>query len=201
LSISLNVLIVEDSEDDALLLVRDLRHGGYDVAFERVETVETMIDALDRRIWDLVISDYTMPHLRGADALKLVRERDPDIPFIFLSGTIGEETAVTAMKHGANDYVFKSNIKRLLPAIERELREAQMRREHRKADKALWESEERYRTLAEAAQDTIFILNRDGYYRYINTYGALAYGQRPEQIIGRSIEDIFPASVVEPEDS
>jgi PAS domain S-box-containing protein len=197
LSIPLNVLIVEDSEDDALLLVRNLRRGGYDVAFERVETVETMIDALNRRIWDLVISDYTMPHLRGADALKLVRERDPDIPFIFLSGTIGEETAVTAMKYGANDYVFKSNFKRLLPAIERELREAQMRREHRKAEKALWESEERYRTLAEAAQDTIFIIKRDGYYQYINSYGARTYGHRPEEIIGRSIEDLFPAPVVE----
>jgi len=128
MNIPINVLIVEDSEDDALLLVRELRRGGYDVTFEQVETAEALVDALDLRKWDLVISDYTMPHFRGTDALKLVRERDQDIPFIFASGTIGEDSAVAAMRNGANDYVLKGNLKRLLPAIERELREARMRR-------------------------------------------------------------------------
>ncbi len=193
----INVLIVEDSEDDALLLVRELQHGGYDVTFEQVETAEALVDALDLRKWDLVISDYTMPHFRGTDALKLVRERDQDIPFIFASGTIGEDSAVAAMRNGANDYVLKGNLKRLLPAIERELREARMRRERRQTEKALWESETRYRTLAEAAQDSIFILDADGGYQYINTYGAQTFGYRPEELIGRSIEDLYPAPVVD----
>ena len=197
MNIPINVLIVEDSEDDALLLVRELRRGGYDVTFEQVETAEALVDALDLRKWDLVISDYTMPHFRGTDALKLVRERDQDIPFIFASGTIGEDSAVAAMRNGANDYVLKGNLKRLLPAIERELREARMRRERRQTEKELWESETRYRTLAEAAQDSIFILDADGGYQYINTYGAQTFGYRPEELIGRSIEDLYPAPVVD----
>lgn len=133
----LRVLIIEDSEADALLLVRELRHGGYDVTFERADTAEALIDALAHRQWDLVISDYTMPHLSGTDALKLVKERNLDLPFIFASGTIGEDIAVEALKQGASDYVFKGNLKRLVPAIERELKEAELRRDRRRTEKAL----------------------------------------------------------------
>lgn len=193
----LRVLIVEDSEADALLLVRELRRGGYDVTFERTDTAEALIDALVRRQWDLVVSDYTMPQLCGTDALKLVRERNRDLPFIFASGTIGEDIAVEALKQGASDYVFKGNLKRLVPAIEREMKEAEMRRERRRTEKALWESEERYRTLAEAAHDMIFILNRDGCHQYINNYGARLFGRKPEEIIGRPMEDLFPAHIAE----
>ncbi len=193
----LRVLIVEDSEADALLLVRELRRGGFDVTFERAETAEALIDALDHREWDLVVSDYTMPHLSGTDALKLVRESNLDLPFIFASGTIGEDIAVEALKQGASDYVFKGNLKRLVPAIEREMKEAELRRERRRTEKALWESEERYRTLAEAAHDMIFILNRDGCLQYINNYGAHAFGRKPEEIIGRPLEDLFPVHIAE----
>ncbi len=193
----LRVLIVEDSEADALLLVRELRRGGYDVAFERTDTLESLIDALDHREWDLVVSDYTMPHLSGTDALETVREKNLDLPFIFASGTIGEDIAVAALKQGASDYVFKGNLKRLVPAIERELKEAELRRERRRTEKALWESEERYRTLAEAAHDMIFIINMDGYHQYINNYGARLFGRKPEEIIGRPLEDLFPVQIVE----
>ena len=106
MGIPLRALIVEDSEDDALLLVRELQRGGYDVTFERVETAGAMTDALDNRQWDIVLADYTMPHFRGTNALRLLREKGFDIPFIFVSGTIGEDKAVASMKSGANDYRF-----------------------------------------------------------------------------------------------
>jgi len=133
----LNVLMVEDSEDDALILVRELRRGDYEVSFERVDTAEGMSKALANKKWDLVICDYSMPHFSGMDALKLLRETGSDIPFIFLSGTIGEDTAVAALKMGAQDYLMKDNIKRLLPAIHRELAEATRRKERKRLEEQI----------------------------------------------------------------
>jgi len=118
---TLKLLMIEDSEDDALLLANQLRRGGFDFAFERVETAEAMTLALIKQHWDLIISDYSMPNFKGTDALKLIREMGNDVPFIFVSGTIDEETAVEAMKAGAQDYMMKGNVKRLIPAIRREL--------------------------------------------------------------------------------
>src|SRR4029079_16533640 len=128
----LNVLIVEDSEDDAKLLVRELHRGEYKVSFERVQTATAMSKALANKNWDIVICDYSMPDFSGMDALKLLRETGSDVPFIFLSGTIGEDTAVAALKMGAQDYLMKDNFKRLLPAIQRELDEATRRRERKR---------------------------------------------------------------------
>jgi len=135
----LRLLLVEDSESDALLLVRQLRGAGYEPQFERVDTEAAMRAALDRQPWDLVISDYNMPHFSGTAALGLLREHGVDIPFIFVSGSIGEDVAVAAMKAGASDYVMKERLKRLAPAIERELREADVRRERRRAQDAVIE--------------------------------------------------------------
>jgi len=123
----LRVLMVEDSEDDALLVLRELRAAGYDPTHERVDTAAALEASLDRHPWDLLIGDYSMPHFSGTAALAILRERGLDIPYICVSGTITEELAVAAMKAGANDYVTKGQLKRLLPAIERELREAQAR--------------------------------------------------------------------------
>ena len=130
---SLRVLIVEDSEPDTELLLDQLRRAGYDATWERVETAAAMSTTLDRQEWDIVIADYTMPRFRGIDALLLLQEKGPDIPFIMLSGTIGEDIAVATMKAGAHDYIMKSNTARLIPAIERELKEAELRREYRRA--------------------------------------------------------------------
>jgi diguanylate cyclase (GGDEF)-like protein len=130
---SLHALIVEDSEPDTELLLDQLRRAGYDMIWERVETADVMSAALDRQPWDIVIADYTMPQFRGIDALLLLQEKGLDIPFIMLSGTIGEDIAVAAMKAGAHDYIMKSNTARLVPAIERELNEARIRREFRRA--------------------------------------------------------------------
>ncbi len=130
----LRVLIVEDSEDDAKLLLRELKRGGYAVTSTRVDTAKDMKAALDKGEWDIVISDHQMPRFDSLAALKLVREKDVDVPFIILSGTIGEDVAVEAMKAGAHDYVMKGQLARLLPAIKRELREAEVRRERRQAE-------------------------------------------------------------------
>lgn len=137
----LRVLIVEDSPDDAELLLEDLRRGGYEPAYERVETGEDMRAALGDRTWDLVISDHAAPHFDSQGALAILAESGLDIPFIIVSGTIGEETAVQAMKNGAHDYILKQKRGRLLPAIARELRDAEHRRAWHEAEYELRENE------------------------------------------------------------
>ncbi len=145
----LHTLIVEDSEDDALLLVGELEQGGYQVTAQRVDTLKAVRDALAKQTWDIIFSDYTMPQFSGTEALELVRRSGLDIPFIFVSGTIGEDNAAAAMKAGAQDYILKGNLKRLLPAVERELREAEIRRHRRLAEKKLQRQQERIHALHE----------------------------------------------------
>ena len=134
----LRALIVEDSEDDAWLLLQELKHGGYDITHARVDTPYAMRAELTNNTWDIIYSDFSMPQFSAFDALALVHNVGIDIPFIIVSGTIGEDRAVTAMKAGAHDYILKGNLKRLIPATERELREAQGRKEHRKAEKTIY---------------------------------------------------------------
>lgn len=133
----LHALIVEDSEDDTQLLLRELRRGGYDPNHTRVETREAMGAELSTHPWDIVFSDFTMPQFNAFDALALLRGTGLDLPFIIVSGTIGEDRAVIAMKAGAHDYILKGNLKRLVPAVERELREAAMRAERRRAEETI----------------------------------------------------------------
>jgi C4-dicarboxylate-specific signal transduction histidine kinase len=134
---SLRLLIVEDVEDDALLLVRELRKGGYDPEFVRVETAQELKAAMAGGSWDAVFSDYNLPSFTGLDVLRIVRESGLDLPFILVSGVIGEEKAVEAMKAGAHDYIMKDCLARLVPALERELGDAVVRRERRQAEEAL----------------------------------------------------------------
>jgi two-component system cell cycle sensor histidine kinase/response regulator CckA len=131
----LRALMIEDSEEDCALLLRALRHGGYEVAHKRVDTAEGLQATLREHAWDCVISDFSMPGFSGISALKIVRDVDLDVPFIFVSGTIGEDVAVEAMRGGAQDYVLKGNLARLLPAINRELMDAEIRREHKQAER------------------------------------------------------------------
>jgi len=135
MGIPIRTLIIEDSEDDAWLVVRLLQKEGYDPAYERVETRDAMHEALERETWDVIICDYKMPRFNGLEALKLYKDKGLDIPFIIVSGAIGEETAVAAMISGAHDYVMKNNLSRLVPAVQRELREAESRRELKQAEK------------------------------------------------------------------
>jgi two-component system, cell cycle sensor histidine kinase and response regulator CckA len=151
----LHILIVEDSEDDLLLLLRELRRGGYTPDHVRVETAAEMQAELDRQPWDIVIADYTLPRFSAPEALELLQQQQ-DIPFIIVSGTIGEEAAVAAMRAGAHDYLLKDNLTRLVPAVERELREAQERQQRLWAEQALRESEERFRQLAENITESVF---------------------------------------------
>ena len=130
----LRVLQVEDTEDDAALVAAALTRAGYHVFARRVDTAEDLRLQLEDSEWDLVIADYTMPGFSGTKALAMVREQHPDLPFIFVSGTIGEDTAVAAMRTGAHDYIMKANLARLAPAVERELREAGVRRERHLAN-------------------------------------------------------------------
>ncbi len=156
--VPLRVLIAEDSEDDARLLLRELQQAGYQPTYERVDTPAAMTSALDRHAWDLVIGDYSMPAFSGPAALALLRARDPDTPFIFVSGTIGEDVAVEAMKAGAQDFLTKGNLRRLIPAIQRELRDTEVRRERRRAQTALLERAR----LAELTSDVGGALTRGG---------------------------------------
>jgi diguanylate cyclase (GGDEF)-like protein len=133
----LRLLLVEDSETDATLLLEYLRQGGYEPDHTRVDSAEALHKALERNDWDLVIADYTMPGFSGTAALTIVRERGLEVPFIFVSGTIGEDVAVEAMKNGADDYIVKSNLTRLIPAINRELRDAEVRRERARAEERI----------------------------------------------------------------
>jgi signal transduction histidine kinase len=130
----LRVLIVEDSEDDMLLLVRALKQGGYEPTFERVDTSDGMNASLEQQVWDIIIADYSMPRFSAPEALELLKSKNMDVPFIVVSGAVGEETAVSAMKAGAHDFVMKDNLARLVPAIERELREAKNRQQRKLAE-------------------------------------------------------------------
>lgn len=135
--IPLKILIIEDSDDDTILLLRKLKKGGYDPTYKQVYTHESMRSALETNDWDLVIADHSMPQFNSFAALQLLKETGKDIPFIIVSGSIGEEIAVDAMKSGAHDYIMKGNLTRLLPAIERELREAKERQARKQAEELL----------------------------------------------------------------
>ena len=139
---SLRILLIEDSEDDARLILRELRRIGYDVASQRIESAEELRTALAAQEWDLVLCDYSLPHLDPPQALKIVKSAGLDLPFIIVSGTIGEDSAVSALKAGAHDFIIKGKYARLGPAIERELAEALIRRQRRQAEIDLREKEQ-----------------------------------------------------------
>ncbi len=134
MGIPLRVLIVEDSEDDATLIVHELERAGYDPEIERVDTPAGMTQALADRVWDIVICDYRMPKFSAPDAMALLQKSGLDLPFIIVSGAVGEDLAIAAMKNGAHDYITKNNLARLIPAVERELRDAKKRRDHKQAE-------------------------------------------------------------------
>lgn len=151
----LKVLVIEDSETDALLLVEQLRAGGYAPAARRVDCAEDLVDALDKQKWDVIFSDHSMPRFSSTEALEIVRSSAFDVPFIIVSGVIGEEAAVAAMRAGAQDYLMKGNLTRLVAAVARELAEAEERRAHREAERALLAQEEELR-IARDVQQQLF---------------------------------------------
>jgi PAS domain S-box-containing protein len=197
--IAVRLLIVEDNEDDAMLVVRNLRGGGMDLDFERVETAAAMSMALSVQPPDIVISDNTMPAFDASSALRLLRDRQLDVPFIVVSGQIGEETAVALMRAGAHDFVLKDSLARLLPAVTRELREAEERREQRRTQSALRTSEERFRLVAEHVHDVVFRyrIGPNPGLEYISSAVVSMTGHPPEDLYDAP-ELIF--AMAEPED-
>ena len=189
---TLRVLLVEDSSIDAELLVLQLSRGGFKPIWERVDTEEEMNAALDRQAWDAILSDHSMPCFSAPAALALLKARNLDVPFLIVSGAIGEDAAVAAMKAGAHDYVAKDHLARLAPALKRELREVQVRLEKRLAQEALRESEARYRTLVELSPDAVCVC-QNGIIVFVNQAAAALLGaENSTAVLGRPLLDFAP---------
>ena len=185
----LRVLNIEDQERDVELIRRHLLRAGYELTFDRVETPAAMKAALKTREWDVILCDYSMPEFDALQALAVLKEMELDLPFIIISGTVGEFVAVEAMRAGANDYLMKGNLARLAPTIEREMNEAENRRARRQAEIALRESEDRYRDLVEHSHDLICTHDLEGRILSINQEAARTLGYDSESLLGRDIRD------------
>ena len=193
---AIRVLLVEDSQDDADLLIWELRRGGYDPQSRRVASEAEFVAALDSQDWDVILCDYTMPGFSGTDALALVHQRGLDIPFIFVSGTISEEMAVAAMRAGAHDYIVKDRMKRLVPAVERELRDAAARREQARDRAQRAAAERRFSQVLAMAPDAI--VAADGAFRITiyNRAAAALFGYSGEEVAGEPLDLLLPSRYI-----
>jgi len=180
----LHILVLEDNILDAELAIQALDQAGYTCQWDCVETREAFLARLDGQVYDLVISDYNLPMFDGLRAVQLLRQRDPDLPFILVSGTLGEETAIESLKAGATDYVIKSHLARLPPVVARALRERDEQRQRR-------EAEARYRDLFENANDMIYTRDLGGYFTSVNGMGERLTGYTREQLLAMSLEQLF----------
>ena len=190
---SLSVLMVEDSENDALLLIREIKKGGYNPVYERVDTAAAMKKALKEKKWDIILCDYTVPGFNAPLAIDVLKETNIDIPLIVVSGTIGEETAIECMRFGAKDYILKPNLSRLCPAISRALEEAEVKNKHKQAQELLKASEIRYRRLFESAKDGILILDcNTGIIVDVNPFLIELLGYCREHLIGKAVWELGP---------
>ena len=186
-----NILVVEDSEDDARLVMRVLSRGGFQPTCRRVQGLEELLASFEQERWDAVLSDFRMPQFSGLEALRAFRSLELDIPFIFVSGTIGEEVAVEAMKAGASDYVMKQNLARLPPVLKRELAQAVIRADHRKAQRELELSRDRYVDLYELAPVGYLTLSAEGRIEQLNLNGADMLGIRRDALQGMRFTDFI----------
>jgi PAS domain S-box-containing protein len=194
MSSALRVLIVEDSKSDAELIIRDLQRAGYVPIHERVQTAAELKSALEREDWAIVIAD-SLPQFDAFAALKILQEngRD-DIPFIVVAAAIGEDTAVAMMKAGAHDYVMKDKMARLIPAVQRELDYAEVRRKYKQADQAFRQSEQNYRSLAENSTDIIIRFDKENRHLFVNPSVKRVLSLDPEDFIGKSHRGLgFPS--------
>jgi diguanylate cyclase (GGDEF)-like protein/PAS domain S-box-containing protein len=188
----LRVLFIEDSEDDALLLLRELQKGGYHVQWERVQSTGDMQTALSQHPWDLILCDYSIPGMDVQQALEIVQKSGLDLPFIIATGTVEEETAVFALKTGAHDLLIKNNLARFLPAVQRELKEAEIRRERKLADVSLQASELRFRSTIENMMEGCQIIGHDWRYLYLNE-SAEKHNRRPNhELLGNIYMEMWP---------
>lgn len=184
----LNVLIVDDSEDDSILIVRALEKEGFQLSFKRVDTAPALGSALDEGTWDLILSDYSMPAFNAAKALAACQNKAFDAPFIIVSGRIGEEVAVEMMKAGASDYVMKDDLNRLAPAINRELRAARDRKIRRQAQLAM----AHLASIVETCDDAIISQTLGGTVLSWNSGAERMFGYSAHEMIGESLETLVP---------
>lgn len=181
----LSALIVEDSENDTFMVIRELERDSYKVHWERVETEATMKTALWKRNWDVILCDYRMPDFNAIRALEIAKESGLDIPFIIISGAIGEDLAVEAMKLGAHDYLMKGKMARLVSAVEREIREAKVRKERNRVEGRLRDTLDR---LMEGCQ--IFSFNWKCL--YVNDSLISQIHKKREELFGLPLAEIYP---------
>lgn len=194
----IRVLLVEDSEADAALLLRELRENGYEPQWERVESAASMAAALDRQQWDIVVADYVLPGFSGPAALKLMQRRQMDLPFIIVSGHIDEDTAVASMKAGAHDYVMKDRLTRLAPAIERELNEAEMRRARRRSQEQFEREQSFRRTIEESIPSGLAAVDAEGRLAYVNAAFCEMVGWNEKELVGiKAPHPFWPATETE----
>jgi PAS domain S-box-containing protein len=187
----LHLLQVEDSESDAALIRHNLKRAGYELTWERVETALEMREALSRCHWDVIISDYRLPEFNASAALAVLQESKLDIPFIVVSGTIGEDLAVALMKAGAHDYLMKDSLTRLAPAVEREISDATTRKQQREAEDALHESERCYRLISEHIGDVVWTYDPEAdHFTYLSPSVESMLGYTPRECLTLSIADL-----------
>jgi diguanylate cyclase (GGDEF)-like protein/PAS domain S-box-containing protein len=189
---ALRLLMVEDSDDDAQLLLVNLRRAGYAPDYVRVDNELDLRAALQQPGWQVVVSDYAMPGFSGLKALQILREQDRDTPFILVSGTVGEEIAVDAMRKGANDYIMKDNLTRLVPAIERELREWRERRDRRRAEEALYQERERALITLHSIGDGVITTDAEGRVDYMNPVAEHVTGWTYGEAQGNPLTEVLP---------
>lgn len=188
----IRILFIEDNENDAYLEIDLLQNSGFEVSHQRVDTPEALKKALEEKTWDCIISDYVLPLFTGIDALNIFKETGLDIPFIIVSGAIGEEMAVTAMKAGAHDCIMKSNLSRLVPALQRELREAEIRRNNKITEETIRFERRLLRTLIDNLPDLIYIKDTECRKVVSNIADVKFAGYNSEQeIIGKNAIEIF----------
>ena len=186
----LNLLLVEDSESDAAIIVRLLEKAGYKVNWEVVEDASQMCAALSGKQWDIVISDYNLPQFDALSALTLVQQANLDTPFLVVSGCIGEESAVAMMKASAKDYIMKDNLSRLIPALERELHDSQVLREQRITEAALHESDQRFHAAFENAAIGMSLIAPDGNFMKVNDALCELTGYSEKELLSKNLLDI-----------
>ena len=181
----LSVLIIEDSSFDAMVMVNVLEQGGYSVEHEQVETSAELTHALEHGSWDVILSDYNLPEFSAPEALEMIKQSGLDIPFIVISGGIGEDVAVAAMKSGAHDYLMKGQLARLVVAVERELGDAAHRKARRKAETDLRENELRYRLLWEHSNDGLVLMDAAGWILFSNPAMVPMFGLSDTTLLGK----------------
>lgn len=191
-SSELRVLVVEDSEFDARILINLLRGGGWTVSYRRVEDEVGLRNALASDSWDLVLADHQLPGFSAPEALVVVQRSGLDLPFLIVSGGIEEGVAIAAMKAGAHDFLMKGALGRLVPAVQRELREAAIRAARRRAEADLRQSELRYRSVWENSTDAVLLLDLGGIIRFANPACASIFGWPPEELVGLTLDALQP---------